>query len=204
MPDQFFINNELSSDPVEIADSFNNYFSTIGDNLVSDFIPTKDFLNYMPANVTSVFSFHDACVEEIKEIVRWLRDSCQGVDGLPAKIFKINIDNIAEIITFICNKSMSSGIFPERLAVAIVACVYKAGEHQQFTNYRALSILNVFSKILEILVEIRLMNYFVDNNFLSSSQFGFKRGLSTADALRKFVDSVYDVFDAGKIAVGVF
>ena len=48
------------------------------------------------------------------------------------------------------------------------------------------------------------MNYFVDNNFLSSSQFGFKRGLSTADALRKFVYSMYEVFDAGKIAVGVF
>ena len=82
--------------------------------------------------------------------------------------------------------------------------MYKAGEHQQFTNYRAISILNVFSKILEKLVEIRLMNYFVDNNFLFSSQFGFKRGLSTADALRKFEDSMYDVFDAGKIAVGVF
>ena len=64
-------------DPVEIADGFNNYFSTIGDNLASDFIPTNDFLNYMPGNVTSVFSFHDACVEEIKEIVRLLRDSCQ-------------------------------------------------------------------------------------------------------------------------------
>ena len=48
------------------------------------------------------------------------------------------------------------------------------------------------------------MSHFVDNNFLSSSQFGFKRGMTTADALRKFVDSVYEVFDAGKIAVGVF
>ena len=150
------------------------------------------------------FSFHDACVEEIKEIVRLLRDSCPGVDGLPAKIFRMNIDNIAEIITFICNKSMSSGIFPERFSVAIVACVYKAGEHQQFTNYRAISILNVFGKILEKLVEIRLMNYFVDNNFLSSSQFGFKRGLSKADALRKFVDSMYDVFDAGENRCGRF
>ena len=109
------------------------------------------------------------------EIVRSLRDSCPGVDGLPAKIFKINIDNIAEIITSICNKSMSSGIFPERLAVTIVACVYKAGEHQQFTNYRAISILNVFSQILKKLVEVRVMNYFVDNNFLSSSPFEFKK-----------------------------
>ena len=48
------------------------------------------------------------------------------------------------------------------------------------------------------------MNYIVDNNFLSSSQFGFKRGLPTADALRKFVHSIYEVFDDGKIAVGVF
>ena len=58
MPDLFFINNELSSDPVEIADGFNNYFSTIGDNLASDFIPTYDFLNNMPVNVISVFFFH--------------------------------------------------------------------------------------------------------------------------------------------------
>ena len=36
-------------------------------------------------------------------------------------------------------------------------------------NYRAISILNVFSRILEKLVEVRLTNYFVDNNFLSYS-----------------------------------
>ena len=53
MPDPFFIN----SDPVEIADGFNNYFSTIGDNLASDFIPTYDFINNMPVNVISGFFF---------------------------------------------------------------------------------------------------------------------------------------------------
>ena len=46
---------------------------------------------------------------------------------LSTTIFKMNIDNIATIIVFICNKSMSSRILPERLAVTIVACVYKAG-----------------------------------------------------------------------------
>ena len=51
----FLLTMNYLYDPVEIADGFNNYFSTIGDNLASDFIPTNDFLNYMPANVTSVF-----------------------------------------------------------------------------------------------------------------------------------------------------
>ena len=71
-------------------------------------------------------------------------------------------------------------------------------------NHRAISILSAFSKIIEKLVSIRLVNYFNDNNMFSSSQFGFRSGLSTEDAVQKVVTSFYAAFDAGRPAVGVF
>ena len=84
-----------------------------------------------------------------------------------------------------------------------VIFLFKSGDPKLLPNYRAISILSAFSKIIEKLVSIRLVNYFNENNTFSS-QFGFRSGLSTEDAVQKVVTSLYAAFDAGRPAVGVF
>ena len=65
------------------------------------------------------------------------------------KIFKDNIEILADVITFICDLSFESGVYPKRLMVAIITCIYKSQNQQLFCNYRAISILVAFSKIIE-------------------------------------------------------
>ena len=93
-----------------------------------------------------------------------------------------------------------------KLAVAIIICVYKAGDSQLLQNYRAISllILVAFSKILEKLVYGRLIGHFFRNNFFTPAQFGFLPGKSTLDAAQKIVNDIYDSFDKGEKTVGVF
>ena len=100
-------------------------------------------------------------------------------------IFKDNIDVLLSIITHICNASLKKGIFPENLAVAIITCLYKAGDSQLLQNYRAISLLVAFSKILEKLVYGRLIGHFFQNNFFTPAQFAFLPGKSTLMQLRK-------------------
>lgn len=52
-----------------------------------------------------------------------------------------------------------------------------------------------FSNILEKIVTNQVVQYFNVNDLLSSSQYGFRNGLSTTDAVQHFVDSVYSEFD---------
>ena len=61
-----------------------------------------------------------------------------------------------------------------------------------------------FSKILEKIVFNRLVRYFNENNLFTPSQFGFRKGMSTEDAIQALVNSIYDAFDSQNSVVGVF
>ena len=133
-----------------------------------------------------------------------LRNAAPGHDSIPMSLFKENINTLIKIITHICNLSLSSGVFPSDLMLAIVACIYKAGNPELESNYRPISVLPAFSKILEKIVCNQLLNYFIRNNLLTSSQYGFLPGLSTVDAVYSIVNGIYDAFDRVETPVGVF
>ena len=50
----------------------------------------------------------------------------------------------------------------------------------------------------------RLCNYFSVNNLLSASQFGFRSGASTEQALLRFSDDILKLFDQKKVAIATF
>ena len=50
----------------------------------------------------------------------------------------------------ICNFSFSKGIFPLQIKIAKVIPMFKSGDKSQFNNYRPISVLSQFSKILKI------------------------------------------------------
>ena len=60
------------------------------------------------------------------------------------------------------------------------------------------------SKILERVVTNQLLEYFRRNNYLTSRQFGYMQNVSTGDAVVDIVDFLYDCFDVGETALGVF
>ena len=107
-------------------------------------------------------------------------------------------------MTFICNLSLMTGIFPSELATAIITCIFKSGNIDSFENDRSISILNAFRKILEKIITVHLVKYFVVNNFFTECQFGYRQGVSTIDAVLRIVNFIYYSFDERKIVIGVF
>ena len=71
---------------------------------------------------------------------------------------------------------------------ANVAPILKSGDEMIFSNYRPVSVLPVFSKVIERLMYNRLLKYINDNNLLYKYQFGFQRGRSTHMALIVLID----------------
>ena len=71
-------------------------------------------------------------------------------------IIKKVIGDIVELFAFICNKSFETGVFPNEMKIAKVVLIYKGGDKTSFTNYRPISLLSQFSKILEKLFMNRL------------------------------------------------
>ena len=89
---------------------------------------------------------------------------------------------------------MISGIFPTRLKYATIKPVFKNGDKNNVANYRPISILPSFSKILERIIYIRLMNHLETNNILVAEQFGFRTSFSTEKASFSFINNILNEF----------
>ena len=94
---------------------------------------------------------------EIAKIVRKCKPKkSTGYDGINMNIIKSVIKSFSKHLVYICNLSLSSDIFPDDMKIARIIPLYKAGEKDLFTNYRPVSLLPQFSKILEKIYHSRL------------------------------------------------
>ena len=81
-------------------------------------------------------------------------------------------------------------IFPDDLKIAKVTLIYKADNSSNISNFRAISVLQCFSKMLERIMYNRLQKYLNDQNILYDKQFGFQTGYSTEHAIAELVDQI--------------
>ena len=88
------------------------------------------------------------------------------------------------------NLSISTGTVPDRFKIARVLAVYKKESHMNLSNYRPISLLSVFNRILERLIYRRLINYTDKNNLLYNRQFGFRAKHSTFLAILSITDKI--------------
>jgi hypothetical protein len=69
---------------------------------------------------------------------------------------------------------LATGIFPDILKFSEVKSLFKKGTLTEFSNYRPVSLLTSFSKIIEKNVYVRLHRYLNVNNILVKEQFDFR------------------------------
>ena len=86
-------------------------------------------------------------------------------------------------------------IFPDDLKIAKVTLIHKADNSSNISNFRAISVLQCFSKMLERITYNRLQKYLNDQNILYDEQFGFQTGYSTEHAIAELVDQIYEAFE---------
>ena len=82
--------------------------------------------------------------------------------------------------------------------------MFKSGNRSDVNNYRPITILPVFSKLLEKAVYCQLNKFFTEQNLLTTKQFGFRPKLSTGAALAQFTDTVLDNMDKGCLTGAAF
>ena len=92
----------------------------------------------------------------------------------------------------IVNKSLARVIFPSEHKMAEIVPVYKSGQEDKIENYRPISLLPGFSKILEKIVATQIEHYLISNNLLYVKQYGFKPKLSTEMAIHAPTDYILD------------
>ena len=130
--------------------------------------------------------------------------SAAGYDNISMNIIKQSIHLIVEPITHIINLSITNGAVPDKMKLARVIPVFKCNDQTQLSNYRPISVLPAFSKILERVIYNRMVHYLDNYNILCHQQFGFRKGYSTSMALIRLFDQLSTAIDNKKFTIGIF
>ena len=102
------------------------------------------------------------------------------------------------------NLSLLNGVFPNSMTIARVIPLFKSGTTKEFSNYRPISLLPQFSKILEKMYHSRLMAFIDSNQILYKIQYGFRKQMSTSLAIIELVEEITNSLDNHEATVVVF
>ena len=120
-----------------------------------------------------------------------------GLDNIPPLLIKNSINGIAEPLCQIINKSLETGIIPPQLKMSRVNPVFKGGAKTDMGNFRPISILPFFVKIIEKIVFGQLYEYLNNNSLLCAHQSGFRPKHSTMSSLLNLTENILDSLDKG-------
>lgn len=204
---KLFHQSKYITDPMTISETFNSFFINAVNNLtMPNNVTTNSRRVLLNLNtVKKPFQFSIVSEEEIKNIILSFENKYSaGYDEIPITVIKVALPFICSPLTHIINHSLTSGIFPEKFKIARVIPIFKKGNLEDIKCYRPVSILSVFSKILEKVVYNQFNHYLEANKLLDEQQHGFRSNKSTITAGIQFIESIIDAVDRGEKAVGVF
>jgi hypothetical protein len=113
-----------------------------------------------------------------------------GMENIKNKILKLCSALISRPFSYICNKSIMEGVSPDHLKYAIIRQLYKKGGKSRISNFRPISLLTVFSKVLHKTMYHRLNQHLQINSILVPEEFGFRQDLSTEHAACSLIDRI--------------
>lgn len=205
MPAAELITN--NTDTRDTINKVNDFFVNVGRNLAENIITTHTTPNLDTADTSS--SLHSMVFlptdeGEVERLILSLKSNAEGWDNISGKVLKSFKEFIVPPLTYICNLAITSGIFPRAFKKALIIPVHKSGSRDRVDNYRPISILPSMSKILEKIMNTRLITFLEAKGLLSSSQFGFRAGVSTENAVHELTNYIFQNIDEDKKCLAIF
>ena len=169
------------------------------------FLRVFTLLKHISCIVKQNSDYHDLTISELREAFQSLKSNkASGLDEINVNIVKRVFDIIESPLFHILDMSIKYGTFPNHMKIARVIPVFKSGDSSITSNYRPISILPCFSKILERIMYNRLYNYLTTNNILYNKQFGFQKQHSTEHAIVQLTNEISNSFENNLLTLGVF
>lgn len=194
------VGSQLCSDPHQIpcilAEHFQHTCSS--QNYSPNFVVYKKQVESLPFHFTSQdeLSYNaPLSITELQYCLSHSKQSSPGPDTIPY-LFIQKLPPTSKIkILKLFNLIFDSGVYPESWREAIIIPVLKPGKNpQQPASYRPISLTCCLSKLMEKMMNFRLMWFLEEKQLLSPYQMGFRRHRSTVDAtvfLESYVQSSF-------------
>ena len=179
-----------------MAEVLNEYFSSVftTKDISSLPVPFTKFEGNKSEQLGQLFVTPEMIAKKIKK----MKDNkSPGVDGIPPKLLKENVEQISTPLKFFFNLSLEEKV-PSEWKEANITPVLQKGSRNKPENNRPVSLTSVVCKVLETLIRDHIVEFLVKHK----SQRGFLKARSCLTNLLCFLEEITKwVHDGSPVAV---
>ena len=197
--------SSVTSEPHEIDQGFAKYFHTAIMKIRQTVQRAVCFLPMQKSQDQRTFRL--SVIKEgyvCKELKKIKTSKSTGQVNIPARLLKDGADALAKPLSVLMNRSICEGSIPSEWKHATVTPIHKAGSATDAANYRPISTLPVFTKILERAVHTMVYAYLQENQLLPNYQSGYRPLHSTSTCLTDVTNRLLPNMDKGQLTGMVF
>jgi hypothetical protein len=143
----------------------------------------------IPPHPSDTWSFSTAQVKE--QCTHQHTNTAPGPDSVLPTFLKHAGPAVWKALASIYNFSWTHSVTPQAWREANVMALYKgAGDKSTAGSYRPISMTSIIVRTFEHLIHRRLAKELEDRHYFSNTQFGFRKGRSTNDAIHYLLSSI--------------
>jgi len=124
--------------------------------------------------------------------------------NLSMVILKSVANTICMPIKPIINLSLSTGEIPPQMKTAKIVPIFNSGDPADINNYRPISLISTFGKVLEKIVANKLIFFLEENSLLCKNQFGFRTSHSTVHPMMLLLNKLTSALNEKKHSLIIF
>ena len=203
------VNNQLIANATEVSNALAEHFAKVSEKSV--LAPEYNYrldIEQQPLDfsVNRQESYNVAFTErEFDAALSTCSDTAPGPDDIPYAMIKHVPPNTKTFIISIINRIFKDHSYPTIWELAIILAFYKPGKDKQLaTSYRPIALTCCLCKIMEKMVNARLMWFLEKKGILSPAQCGFRRMHGTTDVLIRLESSICEAFASKQHLVTIF
>ena len=202
-------NTEILDQKIDIANALGRNYQNISNGKNS----SNSFQKYREGRERHI-DFSSSFIEEynvsiklkeLKNAIKTSRDTAPGEDGIPYIMIKqLSEDSLNYLLKFY-NLVFKNHLFPETWKEAIVIPILKPGKDAtKCSSYRPIALITCLSKIMEKIINKRLMWYLEKKKIINKSQCGFRKGRNTTDHLTRLTSDILEALVNNEYHISIF
>ncbi|CAL4158607.1 unnamed protein product, partial [Meganyctiphanes norvegica] len=148
----------------------------IANQLTSQIPPSKYTAeSFLQNRIQNNFVISPISPIEVNSIIDDLKNNGNTVNSIATHVLEESKHIITPIICHLINLFVQQGYFPDNLKLGCITPIFKNGDKEKVNNYRPVCSLSPLSKIIEKVINNRMVHFLDDFNILSKTQFGFRK-----------------------------
>lgn len=186
---------EIVAQDVEVASLLNDYFISVFNK--KDNIETTEAKEDISSQTKGLEKIDITQGDVSRAIGEFKVNKSPGVDKISSTYALKIKDIVSEPLALLFNKSLMNKEIPMDWKKANITPIFKKGDRSNMENYRPVSLTVLFGKAMERIIKTHVEEYLKENNIITGSQHGFRKGRSCLSNLLISQDSIIKMLDEG-------